>query len=113
MTKIPICDVHYNGILSLDDNTCLWIYDTVRHTYTEIHIAKGHLLLFRGDVFHAGAACQSARIFFSFYAACPKYAANETASVYLDHCLSACGTKMDYSRMPALLEKSSNAAMQK
>jgi len=86
------------------------LFDTLTLKYI---LAKGHLLLFRGDVFHAGAACQSARIFFSFYAACPKYAANETASVYLDHCLSACGTKMDYSRMPALLEKSSNAAMQK
>jgi hypothetical protein len=105
-----VCDIPYYGILSLDDNTHLWMYDTVLHTYTEVHILEGHLLLWRGDVFHAGAACKSARIFISFNAACSKYSATQTDVVYLDYCTSACGTRMDYSRMPELFEKASNAA---
>jgi hypothetical protein len=104
-------DIPYYAILSLDDETYLWLYDTVLHTYTEMHIAEGNIFIFRGDVFHAGSAsCHSTRIFFSLNAACPEYSSHQSDAVYLDYCISTCGTKMDYSRMPELFEKASNAA---
>ena len=109
LSRIPVKDVPYYALLSLDDETYLWLDDTVFRTYTEMHIAEGHIFIFRGDVFHAGSACRSSRIFFSLNAACPEYSSEQCDAVYLDYCISTCGTKMDYSRMPALYEQARRA----
>jgi hypothetical protein len=108
-------DVPYNGLLSLDDCTYLLLYDTVSCTETTVHILPGHMFVWRGDVFHAGAACPSSRIMFCFTSNEASYVLDPADSecVYLDYCLHNDSGSLNYHDMPILHEKAMHHAKQK
>lgn len=89
----------YSAILSFNDTTSLWLYDAVTKVETNHIIPAGHLFLWRGDVFHAGAETISHRIFYTLQAKKVDYCVEILHVLYSKYCLDNNG-KIDYSSMP-------------
>lgn len=96
-------EVPYYGLLSLDESTYILLYNTSSRTETTMQILPGHLFVWRGDVFHAGAACPSPRVMLNFNSSNALYVPDhDDECVYLDYCLNKDSTNLDYTNMPKL-----------
>ena len=53
-TKNYTGQVPYGAVFGIEENTCLWIYDKKTQSLSRIRIPVGCIMVFAGDVIHAG-----------------------------------------------------------